>query len=119
MSESKPDRRALEGGDRRSGSDRRRAKGRRGFVLRLLVGERRQRDERRRGWDGSAAGRNGSDRRSQHQTATDLVRSAFELVAAVRGSPDAVLDDTARQQLDSAMIRLKFALERLPADPPK
>lgn len=107
MTDSEADRRALEDGDRRSGADRRLGKGRRGFFLRLLRGERRQRDDRR----------HTTDRRSPRQTATDLVRSAFELVTAVCGSPDAGLDDAARQQLDSAMLRLKFALERLASQP--
>jgi hypothetical protein len=100
-------------GDRRGGTDRRRSTGGRGFLLRLLKGERRQLDDRRRGGDGRA----GTDRRTAGQTATDLVRGAFDLVATVCASPDSHLDDEARQRLDSALVRLKFALERLTSGP--
>ncbi|PYO41559.1 MAG: hypothetical protein DMD29_04870 [Gemmatimonadetes bacterium] len=95
--------------DRRNGTERRRGAGRRGLLLRLLKGERRQVEDRRRGWDGQA----GVERRSKNQTATDLVRGAFDLMVAARGATDATLDDDTRQRLDSALIRLKFALERL------
>ncbi len=96
-------------GERRTGANRRRTKGRRGFLLRLLRDERRQLEERRRGWDR----RTGVERRSSRQTATDLVRSAFDLLVEVFDTDDLDLDDEARHQLDAAMIRLKFALERL------
>ncbi len=95
--------------ERRNGTERRRGTGRRNLLLRLLKGERRQVEDRRRGWDGQA----GVDRRTQRQTATDLVRGAFDLMVAARGATDATLDDDTRQRLDSALIRLKFALERL------
>jgi len=101
------DRRAQ--GERRNHADRRRGTGPRGYLLRLLKGERRQREDRRSGLDGKA----GADRRSPRQTATDLVRGAFDLLASARGATDANFDDDTRQRLDSALIRLKFALERL------
>ena len=101
------DRRAQ--GERRNGADRRRVPVARGFLLRLLKGERRQLEDRRRGLDGKA----GADRRSPRQTATDLVRGAFDLLASARSVNDANFDDDTRQRLDSALIRLKFALERL------
>ncbi len=98
MADSPPDRRTEP--ERRGSTDRRRGRGPRGFLLRLLHGERR-RKERRLG-----------DRRSPQQTAIDLVRSAFDQIAALRQG-DSHLDDDARQRLDAALIRLKFALERL------
>ena len=94
--------------ERRAGTERRRGSGARGFLLRLLKGERRQLEDRRRGREGQPV-----DRRSQQQTATDLVRSAFEMVAMVLSASDATLDDDTRQRLDSALVRLKFAIERL------
>ena len=94
--------------ERRAGNERRRGSGARGFLLRLLKGERRQLEDRRRGREGQPV-----DRRSQQQTATDLVRSAFEMVAVVLSATDASLDDETRQRLDSALVRLKFAIERL------
>jgi len=96
-------------GERRNGTNRRRSSGPRGFLLRLLKGERRQLDDRRRGWDDKGE----QDRRSPQQTATDLVRSAFDLLATALSATDANFDDDTRQRLDSALIRLKFALERL------
>jgi hypothetical protein len=99
MADSSSDRR---GHERRSGTERRRGRTPRGFLLRLIHGERRKNGQKRRE----------SDRRSARQTATDLVRSAFEFIASVCQS-DAVTDEEARHQLDSALIRLKFALERL------
>ncbi len=112
MTDSEPDRHEADRrarAERRSGMERRRTKGRRSFLLRLLRGERRQLEERRRGSDR----RTGLERRSSRQTATDLVRSAFDLLAEVFDVADLNLDEEARQQLHSAMIRLKFALERL------
>jgi len=96
--------------ERRDGTERRRGSGARGFLLRLLKGERRQLEDRRRGRGGEGQP---VDRRSQQQTATDLVRSAFEMIAVVLGATDATLDDETRQRLDSALVRLKFAIERL------
>src|SRR5207247_10111628 len=96
------DRRAQ--GERRNHADRRRGTGPRGYLLRLLKGERRQLEDRRRGLDGKA----GADRRSPRQTATDLVRGAFDLLASARGATDATCDDHTRQRLDPAPTRLKF-----------
>jgi hypothetical protein len=74
-------------------------------LLRLLHGERRKQQERR-----------GRERRTPQQTAIDLVRSAFDQIAALRqGDPQ--LDDASRQRLDSALIRLRFAVERLESGP--
>ena len=41
------------------------------------------------------------------------LRSAFEMIAVVLSATDATLDDDTRQRLDSALVRLKFAIERL------
>jgi hypothetical protein len=90
------------GHERRGGTERRRGRSPRAFLLRLIHGERRKSGQRR----------SESDRRTARQTATDLVRGAFEFIASVCQS-DAVTDEEARHQLDSALVRLKFALERL------
>src|SRR5438309_10535006 len=76
--------------ERRDGTERRRGSGARGFLLRLLKGERRQLEDRRRGRGGEGQP---MDRRSQQQTATDLVRSAFEMIAVVLSTTEATLDD--------------------------
>jgi hypothetical protein len=104
VADSPSDRRAEP--ERRGTSDRRRGRGGgRAILLRLLHGERRKREERR-----------GADRRTPQQTAIDLVRGAFDQIAALRqGDPH--LGDDARQRLDSALVRLRFAVERLEGGP--
>src|SRR2546427_10807308 len=97
------DRRAQ--GERRNHADRRRGTGPRGYLLRLLKGERRQLEDRRRGLDGKA----GADRRSPRQTATDLVRGAFDLLPPARSATGAKFDHDTRQRVDSAPVRLKVA----------
>jgi hypothetical protein len=88
--------------ERRGANERRGGRaGPRGFVLRLLHGERRQKEERRYG-----------NRRSVQQTAIDLVRGACDQIAALRQG-GSHLDDAARQRLDAAFVRLRFAVERL------
>jgi hypothetical protein len=74
--------------ERRSGTDRRHAPDRRG------------RDERR----------SGVERRRQ-ETVGDHIRSAVQLIAHV-AELDA-LDDEHRRELDTAIFRLRFALDRL------
>ncbi len=94
-----PDRRALP--DRRGISDRRTEDQ---PDLTLVPVERRTGKDRRR-----------SDRRTSpnrsHETAREHIGNALQLLATV--SQSARLDDALQRDLDSAIFRLRFALDRL------
>lgn len=77
--------------ERRGGGDRRQG------------GERRGREERR-----SGAERRGPEAAASH------IRNALTLIAHVAESDE--LDDERRRDLDAAMFRLRFALDRLEQD---
>jgi hypothetical protein len=82
--------------DRRAGADRRSGKQ---PALTLVPEERRAGKERRR-----------SDRRSE-ETASEHIRNSLQLLATV--SQTASLDEDLQRDLDSAIFRLRFALDRL------
>jgi hypothetical protein len=98
-----PDRRAAT--DRRAGADRR-ADGE--PALTLLPVERRSGKERRR-----------SDRRTKpdpriNETVREHIGNALQLLSTV--SQSTTLDDRQQRDLDSAIFRLRFALDRLERD---
>ncbi|HYT03845.1 MAG TPA: hypothetical protein VEM13_03050 [Gemmatimonadales bacterium] len=81
--------------DRRGPADRRRA-------VELVPGERRAGSERR----------NASERRAK-EGAAENIRNALQLLANVAES--GTLDEESLRDLDAAMFRLRFALDRLEA----
>lgn len=100
--------------DRRTGADRRSGVDRRSpddpdAPLRYVGPERRSGTDRRRSNDR----RSGQDRRA-NQTPQDQIHRALDLVAYVAESTD--LPDAERRALDSAILRLRFALDRLTRD---
>lgn len=95
------------GPDRRSGTDRRSPDARPEDSPFLYIhGERRSGHDRREGSDR----RSGLDRRAP-ETPQDQIRRALDLVAFVAESTE--LTDEERRALDSAIMRLRFALDRL------
>jgi len=97
-----PDRRRRRSTDRRLLSERRTGTDRRtsgGTVLRLEV-------DRRRDGERRAA----VDRRDASHTPIDQIRHSLELLHAVNPDP---LPDEDRRLLDTALFRLRFALDRL------
>ncbi len=101
--------------DRRGGPDRRTGLERRSrdpspedSPLLFVHGERRSGEDRRTGTDR----RSGMDRRLE-QTPREQISRALDLVAYVAESTD--LMDEERRALDSAIMRLRFALGRLGA----
>lgn len=102
------------GHDRRSGAERRSPESQPEDSPFLYVhGERRSGHDRREGGDR----RSGLDRRGP-ETPQDQIRRALDLVAFVAESTD--LPDDERRALDSAIMRLRFALDRLGhADEPR
>jgi hypothetical protein len=93
MELSHADRRLLS--DRRAAADRRR-------VVTVVVEERRGGEERRR-----------IPERRAPESAGDHIRTALELLTNVAES--GTLDEDSLRDLDAAMFRLRFALERLEA----
>lgn len=95
------------GHDRRSGAERRSPESQPEDSPFLYVhGERRSGHDRREGGDR----RSGLDRRAP-ETPQDQIRRALDLVAFVAESTE--LPDDERRALDSAIMRLRFALDRL------
>lgn len=95
-----PDRRGP--GDRRTGDDRRVQEVEAPSELRL--GEERRRSERRAG----------IERRVALDSAATQVHAALSLLTQVVDSGE--LDDDGRRLLDAAMLRLRYAVERMEAD---
>jgi hypothetical protein len=98
----KPDRRRRRAANRRLVSERRSSTDRRtggGTVLRLEV-DRRREGERRAP----------VDRRDASHTPVDQIRNAIDLLHAI--TPDRLPDED-RRLLDTALFRLRFALDRL------
>jgi hypothetical protein len=79
--------------DRRSGEDRRR-------VVRVVVQERRSQEERRINGE-----RRGADAPAEH------IHNALQLLTNVAES--GTLDEASLRDLDAAMFRLRFALQRI------
>lgn len=95
--------------DRRSGAHRR--NGERRQTLTLVAVERRSGVEQRQGAERrEGERRSGSERRGQ-ETLGEHIRNALQLLANVAAS--GALDDEHRRDLDAAMFRLRFALDRL------
>jgi hypothetical protein len=90
-----------EGGDRRSDSS---------ATLKLVPVERRSGEERRRGE------RRVNPERRRQETTAEHIRNALQLLDSV--SQVAKLDDQLQRDLDSAIFRLHFALDRLQYDEP-
>ena len=90
--------------DRRRGSDRRTVERRR--MLALVPVERRAGAERRDDVD-----RRAELERRRRETTEEHVRNALQLLVSIveRGS----LDDDLRRDLDSAILRLRFAVDQL------
>jgi hypothetical protein len=89
--------------DRRAAEERR--SGDRRFTLVVVEVERRAGADRR-----GARQRRGTERRAQ-ETASTHMRHALQLIAQVAESD--ALDDELRRDLDAALFRLRFALDRL------
>lgn len=78
--------------------------------------ERRSRPDRRQGTERRRPGdrRTWLDRRVSQETVGELIRNALQLLADVADAGS--LDDEVRRDLDAAMFRLRFALDRLESD---
>jgi hypothetical protein len=87
--------------DRRQTGDRRGNQRRQ--VVTVVVTERRTGDDRR-----------AADDRRSAETAAEHIRNALQLVTHVAAA--AGLDDEYRRDLDAALFRLRFALDRLEED---
>lgn len=96
--------------DRRTAAERRavteRRNGDRRQSLMVVTVERRSGTDRRR----SAERRSAADRRAE-ASAIEHIRHAFKLIAKVADAE--ALDDEHRRDLDAALFRLRFALDRL------
>ena len=95
-----PDRREGEGeggGERRSGAEVETPVERRGGADRRQVGER----------------RSAIERRLSLQSAVDQIHGALKLLTQVAESEATTLSEEQRRELEGAMLRLRFALERL------
>ena len=88
--------------DRRSGVDRRQ-----GIAAAMPGADRRARDDRRGGPERRAF----LERRLSMQSAGDQIRGALKLMTAVIEA--GMVPEKDRRSLDAAMLRLRFALERL------
>ena len=91
--------------DRRSGVDRRQSQG-----ARAPSTERRSRDDRRVVGERRAF----LERRLSLQSAGDQIRGALKLITTAIDS--GTIPDKQRRSLDAAMLRLRFALERLESE---
>jgi hypothetical protein len=98
--------------DRRTAAGRRAATERRGGDRRqgltLVTAERRAGQDRRR----PAERRSVAERRAE-ESAIEHIRHAFKLIAQVADADQ--LDDEQRRDLDAALFRLRFAIDRLEA----
>jgi len=95
--------------DRRSGTERRNGDRRR--TLTLVTVERRSGEERRQPVERRATGRRGGQERRGQESAAEHIRNALQLIAEVADAHE--LDDEHRRDLDAALFRLRFALDRL------
>lgn len=95
--------------DRRNGEDRRQGERRESVTL-MKVERRSAADRRQNGERRQAERRAGKERRTEEQVA-EHIRNALQLLTHLAESGR--LDDEARRDLDAAMFRLRFALERL------
>jgi len=95
--------------DRRSGTERR--NGDRRGTLTLVTVERRSGEERRQHAERRATGRRGGQERRGQESAAEHIRNALQLIAEVADARE--LDDEHRRDLDAALFRLRFALDRL------
>jgi hypothetical protein len=98
--------------DRRTAAERRavteRRKADRRQRMMLVTVERRSGKDRR----GSAERRSVAERRAE-ESAIEHLRHAFQLIARVADADQ--LDDEHRRDLDAALFRLRFAMDRLEA----
>ena len=85
--------------ERRAGADRRAADDRRRVVVRVPVEQRSGRERR-----------SGADRRAPGDV-SEQIRSALELLTSVAES--GTLDEESLRDLDTAVFRLRFALDRV------
>lgn len=95
--------------DRRSGIERRNGDRRR--TLTLVSVERRSGEERRQHAGRRATGRRGGQERRGQESAAEHIRNALQLITEVADATE--LDDEHRRDLDAALFRLRFALDRL------
>ena len=95
--------------DRRSGIERRNGDRRR--TLTLVTVERRSGEERRQHAGRRATGRRGGQERRGQESAAEHIRNALQLITEVADATE--LDDEHRRDLDAALFRLRFALDRL------
>ena len=101
------DRRAA--AERRTGKERRSGERRQGLIL--VTAERRDRKDRRGKDERRAAQRRSRAERRAEESAAEHIRNALQLIAQVADSHE--LDDEHRRDLDAALFRLRFALDRL------
>ena len=101
------DRRAAS--ERRNGTERRGGERRQGLAL--VPVERRARKERRGKGERRAAQRRSRAERRAEESAAEHIRNALQLIAQVADADE--LDDEHRRDLDAALFRLRFALDRL------
>jgi len=101
------DRRAAS--ERRNGTERRGGERRQGLAL--VPVERRARKERRGKGERRAAQRRSRAERRAEESAAAHIRNALQLIAQVADADE--LDDEHRRDLDAALFRLRFALDRL------
>ena len=95
--------------DRRRGTDRR--NGDRRQMLALVTVERRSGMDRRQNADRRAEQRRTASERRSEESAAEHIRNALQLIEHVADSHQ--LDDEHRRDLDAALFRLRFALDRL------
>jgi len=95
--------------DRRRGADRR--NGDRRQMLALVTVERRSGMDRRQSPDRRAEQRRTAPERRGEESAAEHIRNALQLIEHVADSHQ--LDDEHRRDLDAALFRLRFALDRL------
>ena len=103
--------------DRRAPADRRRGierrNGDRRHTLTLVTDDRRSGEDRRQHAERRASGRRGGQERRGQESAAEHIRNALQLIAEVADARE--LDDEHRRDLDAALFRLRFALDRLEA----
>jgi hypothetical protein len=90
--------------ERRGGPERRTVERRQTLVL--VPAEQRSGQDRRRPLD-----RRSNLERRGHETPAEHIRNALQLLATVAEA--GVLDDELQRDLESAMLRLRFAVDRL------
>jgi len=82
-------------------------------MLTLVTVERRAGKDRRQHPERRAGGRRGGQERRGEESAAEHIRNALQLIAEVADARE--LDDEHRRDLDAALFRLRFALDRLEA----